>query len=724
MELFRVTQEVHLLFLKLFETYIVVKNEADNIEEIKTLREVLDIICGMSEILSDLNIQSMSDNWKGYTAIVNKFSSILVHSIDLKVPISCLTYQVDKNLSFIDNKDEIDLKLVTQVIKITSFLIKVVLKICDIFWNCLVRFSTEALKFCCTVYSFPVELFRSQGHLSETLILIENFVFKTIEPLLVRLLKDSKSLEILFTENLLRDIYSFGHLNVLNNILRILVSNQIKMSDHSVGGIINAIFSCTSLCFAEFFWECEPKDNIIDSLVLHISATVIFYDEYYGEMESILLKYLLQDHIFASLLAMEIWTLLLCNSTPQLCLSTLINLIQKYQEINFGVLTHRPERIYLKCFIQRIFKMLPNYTKNDFVLRYNPVRSMDCWRTIHFTKFPVQQRLSIEGICMATVEKIEAIGKGNMNFTDIVFIVENFRALSTVNFREIGLDPNNLAKTVLSLWIFNRGACDIMENNIFKYFMTELCKITGALLSEFNNKQLIMVLSQLRILSCNDSFKLLACNFLSILSNNPYENQQDTFIKLHTLVADIICQNLLMNESNVIKQETLEVIQNFAINEKQDVVKNVLRLSKEMHNVVFQYLQRNVAANKFDREYFASLGNIYFQHECIKWKNETNSPRRKKMRYDDSSVDVQEIDFRKKEPLLAEKPELKPSKWCNPVEAPKISDENKQDGNIADAIGSIKGEVKCLVNILKTEKLTAKNASDIRMIANQLLSLL
>lgn len=65
------------------------------------------------------------------------------------------------------------------------------------------------------------------------------------------------------------------------------------------------------LGFAEFFWEPEPMECFFDSLVVNVSAYVILYDECYGEVETILLRNLLQENIFAALLAMEVWTLLL-----------------------------------------------------------------------------------------------------------------------------------------------------------------------------------------------------------------------------------------------------------------------------------------------------------------------------------------------------------------------------------------------------------------------------
>lgn len=228
------------------------------------------------------------------------------------------------------------------------------------------------------------------------------------------------------------------------------------------------------------------------------------------------------------------------------------------------------------------------------------------------------------------------------------------------------------------------------------------------------------MLSQLGILSSNDSYKLLACDFLSVLSNRPYEYSKDNF-KLQTMITDMICQNLLVAPSNVIKQEALEVIRNFAIKGKQELIKDILRLSRGMQGDISRYLARNAFPTKFDKEYLALLGNIPFRHDCIKWKNEADFPKSKKLKFNDRPV-VEEPVLHKKEPLV----EKQVSKWNNFGEITKkvVPDENKEDGNVGDVIGNIKGEVKCLVNVLKSEKLTAKNASDIRQIANQLLSLL
>lgn len=224
----------------------------------------------------------------------------------------------------------------------------------------------------------------------------------------------------------------------------------------------------------------------------------------------------------------------------------------------------------------------------------------------------------------------------------------------------------------------------------------------------------------MRILSSNDSYKLLVCDILSVLSNRP--SHSDLKPQTMTAISDIICQNLLVASSKVIRQEALEVIHNFAIKGRHELVRNILRSSRDMQDDISQYLQRQVAATKFDKEYLALLANVPFQHVCVKWRSESDFPKFKRLRFDDRPVG--ELGVRKKEPLV-ETQVLKPSKWISFGEIAKADhDENKHDGDVADVIGNIKGEVKCLVGVLKTEKLTAKNASDIRQIANQLLSLL
>lgn len=58
-------------------------------------------------------------------------------------------------------------------------------------------------------FSFPVDLYRSQGHPPEVLELIETLIFKMIEPLLLRLMNKSQTLKVQ-NEFVLPNILSFA----------------------------------------------------------------------------------------------------------------------------------------------------------------------------------------------------------------------------------------------------------------------------------------------------------------------------------------------------------------------------------------------------------------------------------------------------------------------------------------------------------------------------------
>ncbi|KAJ8924446.1 hypothetical protein NQ315_007243 [Exocentrus adspersus] len=708
LELFRRTQGVHLLFLRLFESIVVIQSElgdADD-EEVKFLME--DTVCNTSVILSELNMKSMFDNWKGYAAIAQKFSFLLKSDLDLKSPITYLGYEVTKNLSTIEKQEHVDVKAASQLVKITAFLVKITLKICDIFWNSLERISDEILGFCCTVYSFPTDLFRRHGFPSEILELIDASIFKTTESLLTRLLSDPLSLKV-FHLDPYPDTHPFGLVNVLNNVLRILVSNS-NAQQLRVDVIVNAVFENADLCSAELFHDSAPMRGFFDSLVINISAAVISYGSYYEKVERILLKNLLQGRIFVVLLALEVWTLLLTHSSSQFRLDTLTALLGKYKEANFGTLSTRPEQVYLKCFARRIFRLLPDHARNDFVLRYNPVRSMEYWRVLGFGNFPPQQRLSVEGVCMVTVEKIEAMRSGGgAGFQDIVLVAENLRALSTVDYNETGLNPSKLAAAVYTLWEFDASGGDIARNNIFKYFTAALCKITGALVREFNSKQLIKILSQLKTVSANECYRLHTSEFLSLLVHRPDERNAQDNLKVKALVSDLLSQCLQTDSCNVIKQTALEVVSEF---NKDGAVQTIPRLSKETQGEITDFLQRRVRVTPFDKEYLAWLGKSEFRHACLQWKSDGCQRKSKKLKYDETSEQKTEL-----YPL---EKKTKNANWCKASELVKV--ENKND--VDDVLSNLKGEVKCLVKLLKTEKLTAKNASDVKMIANQLLSFL
>ncbi|KAJ8958767.1 hypothetical protein NQ314_006366, partial [Rhamnusium bicolor] len=462
--------------------------------------------------------------------------------------------------------------------------------------------------------------------------------------------------------------------------------------------------------YTQFFWT-----TILDNLIVNIAAAVITYD-CFTEVESILFENLLQEDIWTVFLAVEVWTLLLCNSTPHVCLETLSNLIRKHQDADFGLHTNRFEQIHMKCLMQRIFKMLPGYMKIEIIQTFNPLKNIHTWKILEFKHFPAQQRLSIEGISRVTVDKIESFEIGNCSLKDLTFVAENMDVLATANFNELGLNFTKLVNAVHSLWEFNTNYNGLISNNFFKYFISKLCKITSNLIEEFDDKQIITVLTHLKEFSTDDFYRLLVCDVLLVVSKKKSDFNQEKH-KITILITNIIYPNLYTTKNSVIKQNVLEVIHNLAISGKYDIVRDIMRISNEMQGEISNYLQRNISSNKLNKEYLTLLGTFQFRHECIKWKTDVTQPRSKKPKIEETVFSNESRDVKTQTNEKVETIKIAPK-----IETLKPVEDKTED--ISEVIDSIKGEVKCLINVLKTEKLSRKNASDIKLIANQLLSFL
>ncbi|KAJ8964096.1 hypothetical protein NQ317_000566 [Molorchus minor] len=582
LNIFRITQEVHLLFLKLLDSCVVMINPSH--EDVRELNK--EVIGNMSGVLFEISIKSMSDNWKGYISIIQKFSPILSEEFDMKLPIQLLVGLINKNLYSITNLEDVDQKFLVQVVKIVGF-------------------SADVQK----------------SHSGDYQELLETTLYKPMEPFLLKLANDAAFEKILADYNSLNGD-KLGFVILLSKLLNLIVLNENRPPNLRIGLVLSAIFYSVA-GYTEFYLESWPMMDVFDNLVLNVTASVLIYDDYYAEVESILIDAILQQHIWSALLAIEVWTLLLHNSTPQTCLETIYGLLRKYEDIEFGKYTYRLEEVYIKCFIQRIFNMLPLNIKNQVVNSYNPMKNIHIWNAIKFHKIPIQQRSVIEDISSAMFNTVQSMDEDDFSVSDISFLINTLELLSSVELTEMGISAEILVIVVCNLWEANY--CDIIDNNIFKRFMKSLCKITRMLVPELNNRQIFMVLTQLRFLSNEDFYTLLVCEVLSSLSRQSLDKSQDAY-KITTKVSEI-CTNLLSYNNNVIKQNILEIIQHFSVSGKHDIVKNIMRTANDMQSDISNYLQRNNNAwNNFDKEYLTLLATFKYRHLCMMWKNNTHQP--------------------------------------------------------------------------------------------------
>ncbi|CAH2003503.1 unnamed protein product [Acanthoscelides obtectus] len=714
LELFHLAQEIHLLFLNLMEACSIVSDLLENNQELDILTEVLDILCEMSLALCDLNLKSMSNNWKGYLAIVVKFIECLKPVFCLETPMKSLTHQIIHNLASLDMSESTDEKPTSKIVTVTGFLIKVVLKVLDLFWD-IGRTCDQVLQFCFIVLSYQPGLFETFGYSSDVINLIKSNVTVVIDQL------TSKIYCELDGDNILKCCRNCGDAPLgviifLNNYLNFILENfdqTMEMEkDVILNEIITLLFHYVSVCTYELHFKSE-HEGVYDKLVINVSRSLLVVNNLYLNTEEVLLRNVLQENIFCSLLAVEVWDIVLINTSAQFQLEIIEKLVKIYKQLNFGMNTYRPEALLLKFLLRRLFRNLPYPMKVLFTQTHSFQERTKVWKVIGLGSFPEQQSHFVSNLCFEMNKKIQAIDKDHFRLGDLIYVGEHLEILSTANFNILPLEQTrSLVSTIGALWSLEFND---FSNNMWKYFIVKLLRITATLITEFSVNKLFLILKELKTLAAQDDLKIAVCNVLKAFAEkNSNELGQDMY-KVFTLISHVIYPHLLNDINNVVKQYVLEVIDLYYQKNKHDIIEELMKSSKANQEELSDYLERKVRNASFDKTYFITLSKQMYRHECVSWREVMVNQPMKKFRAEFPEIEPN-VEKVKVVRSIKERPERK-------VQESNVQEEILFD-DIGDAIATLRSDVKALRKLLNKEKMTAKNVSALKLLTNELLSFL
>lgn len=228
-------------------------------------------------------------------------------------------------------------------------------------------------------------------------------------------------------------------------------------------------------------------------------------------------------------------------------------------------------------------------------------------------------------------------------------------------------------------------------------------------------------MTQLQLLSSDDSYKLPIGFILETISERNFNDFGQNGYRIFQLTSQILL-SLMTTNSNVIKQNVLELLLAFRQNDKDNVITDVIRSSPVAKALVVEYLNKDSKEINFNKTYYEALKNNEYDHKCVVWRN--ISPKRfyKKLKPDDEAL-------RNEEERGMVKLKTIKSKVVQPVTNNLMISQGSnlfdvEVDSVSEAIDTLKGDVKCLMNILKTDKLSSKNVSALKLVTNQLLSLM
>ncbi|KYB26768.1 FIGNL1-interacting regulator of recombination and mitosis [Tribolium castaneum] len=592
-DVFRKTQELHTKFLNFLDRHLTFDFLNEN--DVSAYTEILDVILEISKTLLGVNMKSMSDNWKTFVVLAQR------HTKNVSPAIQLLTGEIDNNLKIISELEIGDSNKAIQLFKITGFLVKVVLKLFECEFDILECYD-EVLRFWLMIYSwhackFSEEFFESYNTIAtlctESLlnfILHYNVFLKKFSTVIEK--------EDVITKN------SFGVLIFATILIKELHFQKI-LDEHEIVSLISLIFNLTKNCFEEYFFD---NSNFYEELITSVAIAILLFPNVYLELEKLLLECVLQEKIWTTLIATDVWCLVLRHSSEGTCRSVFRVLINQMLELEFYSSTII---VHLKVFTQRIFKMLPVDIQIEELVKYDP-NNISVWKIISTRNIPLSHRYYIEFI-LSDLDKTSQMNKEYYSVNDFMFLMETLDVVSYTNFHLLEINAERLVPMLMKLWSFDLSEVS-PGNKSLSFFIQKLLKITTVVGEELTVENLILILNHLKPAVNDFLVQLLICDFLRSISGRNF-NSSLKKVSLFSLIIDVFL-TLVGSKNAVVVQTALECFTEFSNKENYGcVIQKVSTSSEFVKKLVNDYVQRS-SVNKYDLKYFQRIrnNNNIFRH--------------------------------------------------------------------------------------------------------------
>nr|CAD7586027.1 unnamed protein product [Timema genevievae] len=133
-------------------------------DELDMLTQVLVLLSTTGELVVGLDAKTMAEQWKGYIRLAERYAEHLRPRLDVASPIRFLSSDVAHNLEKVVNMSLAESKLVVKNLKVCSFELKIIFKLCEAYTDYLGDCHRDLLHLLVTLYSWP--LLAGHGELS------------------------------------------------------------------------------------------------------------------------------------------------------------------------------------------------------------------------------------------------------------------------------------------------------------------------------------------------------------------------------------------------------------------------------------------------------------------------------------------------------------------------------------------------------------------------------
>ncbi|GJQ66381.1 hypothetical protein Trydic_g4409 [Trypoxylus dichotomus] len=245
---FKKAQDIHAKLLNLLDNCLIYNISCET--EIVSLGSVLDTLAEIGDVLSGMNVKSMADNWKSYMNITQKYADNLSNCLNLERPLIFCTNEIVKSMNNILELNMCDSRNITHTLKISNFILRVMMKLCDIFSKEIVTHMDIFWNFFINFYSIYFPAVKSKRFSENTIDLIRSLICNSLEDLLNKVVQFEGFYDVHLLESLISNADSaLGFIMVSNKVLQKLVSNHSnKITGVNIVSYLDMIFTATTKC--------------------------------------------------------------------------------------------------------------------------------------------------------------------------------------------------------------------------------------------------------------------------------------------------------------------------------------------------------------------------------------------------------------------------------------------------------------------------------------------
>ncbi|XP_069686340.1 FIGNL1-interacting regulator of recombination and mitosis-like [Periplaneta americana] len=620
-------------------------------DELVLLTDIVDTLGRIGMLVVGLDVKTMAEQWKGYARLAFQYVDHLKPRLDLVAPLQFLASDISQNLEKIVEMDPPDMKFVTRTVKVGSFTLKIIIKLCDQYNGYLGACHHELLYMLLTIYRYSPPCLQIRNVTSDVIQNIETHLTIGAEPLLTHLVAEVEFKEkvLLYGEKLEKGTeHRLAFVLLCVAILKKLLHSdpdvrKLWLGSNPADHLLFVLFRTLDHCHAELnldlqipgvmhSGEPERATDLYEFILTHVAGFIMSVTaEEFAPVEQILLESVLQPTVWRALLATDVWCIVARSGSSDLCVHQLCHLVQvlKFLGHHHG----HPEKTFLTTLIGRLFAFLPNKHKVQMADDFPPQTELVAWQALGVHVLPDKLKLSVaETLIKSAILHTNTFLAAPTSLEQFSLMEDALAAAARcAELKALSLKEPLTELTALLTTLWQRVAfgkfltaeetsvegCEWLE-----HFASVLCSVSAPLTELMSNNQLVQVLDSLRaMVSCgSSSVKLKTLTVLNSLAKKPIDPTADQMKIFHHIAT--LFSMLLQDRSPLVQQMTLEVFTYFAhVSSHESILALSVKNSADLQQKTKRYLQKLPAAMPDQHflafeSYLECQARVQFSHRC------------------------------------------------------------------------------------------------------------